>query len=54
MWCCMRRAASCPHYVESRVRNTPWASTLPSPMNAATHTCAMELLHPAPPTGLTY
>lgn len=51
MWCCMRRAASCPSCVDSRVKNMPWASTSPSPMNAATHICATELQHLLPPTG---
>lgn len=54
LWFCMRRAASCPPCVESQVKNTPWDSTSPSPMNAATHTCAMELQHLLPHTGLAY
>lgn len=54
VWCCMRKAASCLPCVESRVKNTPWDSTSPSPMNAATHICATELQHPLPPTGLPH
>lgn len=54
VWFCMRRAASSPPCVESRVKNRPWDSTSPSPMNAVTHTCAMELQHLLPSTGLAY
>lgn len=52
VWFCTRRAASCPPCAESRVKNTRWDSTSPSPMNAATLTCVMALLHLLPPTGL--
>lgn len=51
VWCCMRRAASCLLCVASLVKSTPWDSTSPSPMNAATHTYATELQHLLPPTG---
>lgn len=54
VWCCTRRAAFCPPCVESRVKNTPWDSTSPSSMNAATHTCATELQSLLRPTGLAH
>lgn len=49
--CCMRRAVSCPSFVESLVKNTPWESTSPSPMIAAKLICATKPGHRLPTTG---